>query len=278
MNLPSVPISVAPEVGAGHLCLVGAGEYLDAMAPLDRELLALTPAARESREPHELHQPQFQQHHRGECAARSPRVVCLPTAAGTEGETVVRRWMEMGVAHFRALGADVEALPIVDRATACDEAMASVIRQADLVYLSGGRPPHLLDSLRGTPTWSAILAVLARGGVLAGCSAGAMILGGWIPNWPALTTRRAAFGLVPNAIVLPHFDQMFGRLAGMAQLARPRGAYLLGVDGMTGLLVGTDGWRVLGERRVVIDTGDGRVELRAEDGAASQSPPALPHG
>lgn len=258
MNAPHDPphdadaptIAVAPEVGAGHLCLVGAGEYLAPMAPLDQELLALTPAAR---------------------AQRSPRVVCLPTAAGTEGEMVVSRWMGMGVEHFRALGADVEALRIVDRTTADDEGMASVIRQADLVYLSGGKPPHLLDSLRGTPTWRAILEALAGGGVLAGCSAGAMILGSWIPNWPALTTHRDAFGLVPNAIVLPHFDQMFGRLAVLTQIARPKGAYLLGVDGMTGLLIGTDGWRVLGERRVVVDDGHGRQELRAEEGAADRA-------
>jgi cyanophycinase-like exopeptidase len=255
VNAPTPPtplISVAPQVGAGHLCLVGAGEYLDAMAPLDRELLALTPAAT------------------GGPSQRSPRVVCLPTAAGTEGETVVSRWMGMGVEHFRALGADVEALRIVDRTTADDEGMASVIRKADLVYLSGGKPSHLIDSLRETPTWHAILHVLARGGVLAGCSAGAMILGSWIPNWPALTTRSAAFGLVPNAIVLPHFDQMFGRLALLTQIARPEGAYLLGVDGMTGLLVGTDGWRVLGDRRVVIDDGTGKQELHAGDAATLQ--------
>lgn len=253
MTDASAMLSVAPQVGAGHLCLVGAGEYLDAMAPLDRELLALTPAARDG---------------------RPPRVVCLPTAAGTEGETVVSRWMGMGVEHFRALGADVEALRIVDRTTADDEGMAVAIRGADLVYLSGGKPPYLLDSLRGTPTWHAILEVLAGGGVLAGCSAGAMILGSWIPNWPALTSHRAAFGLVPNAIVLPHFDQMFGRLAALTQIARPAGAYLLGVDGMTGLLVGTDGWRVLGERRVVIDDGQGRQDLRAADDATRPSPPA----
>lgn len=256
MNPEAVRITVAPEVGSGHLCLVGAGEYLDGMAPVDRALLALTPAAARN---------------------KPPRVICLPTAAGTEGEGVVSRWMAMGVEHFRALGADVEALRIVDRTTADDKAMASVIRQADLIYLSGGKPPHLLDSLRATATWRAILAVLAKGGVLAGCSAGAMILGSWIPNWPALTTRRAAFGLLPNAIVLPHFDQMFGRLAVLTQIARPKGGYLLGVDGMTGLLVGTDGWRVLGERRVVIDDGNGRQELRAADDATGQSLPP-PHG
>ena len=245
MNAPSLPIAAAPEVGAGHLCLVGAGEYLDPIAPMDRELLALTPAAKEQ---------------------RTPRVVCLPTAAGTEGERVVARWMAMGEAHFRGLSADVEALRIIDRATADDEGMATTVAAADLVYLSGGKPPHLLDSLRGTHTWRATQRVLASGGVVAGCSAGAMIMGGWIPNWPALTSRRRALALVPNAIILPHFDEMFGRLAGLTQLSRPDGAFLLGIDGMTGLLVGTDGWRVLGARRVVFDDGARRHELRSQAG------------
>jgi cyanophycinase-like exopeptidase len=90
-----------------------------------------------------------------------------------------------------------------------------------------------------------------------------MIMGAWIPNWPALTSRRSAFGLVPDALVLPHFDEMFGRLAGMTQLRRPKGSFLLGIDGMTGLLVGADGWRVLGARRVVVDDGETSTELRA---------------
>lgn len=245
MAIPDDTIRVSKAVGAGHLCLVGAGEYLEAMAPVDAELLALTVAARDG---------------------RPPRVVCLPTAAGTEGEKVVSRWMGMGVEHFRRLGADVEALRIIDRATADDEGMATAIAGADVIYLSGGKPPHLVDSLAGTPTWRAILEVVAAGGVLAGCSAGAMILGQWIPSWPALTSYRESFALVPNAIVLPHFDEFFGRIAAIAQLSRPPGSYLLGVDGMTGLLVGADGWRVLGQRRVVVDDRHGRHELRASDG------------
>jgi hypothetical protein len=49
----------------------------------------------------------------------------------------------------------------------------------------------------------------------------------------------------------------------MTQLRRPKGSFLLGIDGMTGLLVGADGWRVLGARRVVVDDGETSTELRA---------------
>ena len=159
MRDADLPIRVAAEVGPGHLCLVGAGEYLPPMKPVDVALLALTPAAREG---------------------RAPVVVCLPTAAGTEGEEVVARWMSAGIEHFRSLDADALALRVIDRGTADEPELADVIGGADLVYLSGGKPPHLMASLRDTPAWTGILRVLARGGVVAGCSAGAMIMGAQI--------------------------------------------------------------------------------------------------
>jgi cyanophycinase len=243
MVTPALPIRAASTLGAGHCCLVGAGEYLPGMAPVDRELLALTPAAREG---------------------RVPVVVCLPTAAGTEGEEVVARWMSAGIEHFRGLGADAMALRVIDRATADEPELADVIGAADLVYLSGGKPPHLMATLRGSPAWAGILRVLARGGVVAGCSAGAMIMGAHVPSFPNMTSREPGFALLPDAIVLPHFDEFFGRFGRLAMLGAPAGSYLLGIDGMTGLCVGADGWRVLGEGRVVVDAGGGRVELRAE--------------
>lgn len=243
MRDPWPPIRASGDVASGHVCLVGAGEYLAPMSPVDRELLALTPAAR---------------------AGRVPRVVCLPTAAGTEGESVVDRWMRMGTDHFRELGADATALRVIDRATAEEPELEATIGAADLVYLSGGKPEHLLDSLADTPAWRGVLAVLAAGGVVAGCSAGAMIMGSLVPSFPMVNRRRPGFGLVPGAIVLPHFDEFFGRLGVLARFGVPAGSYLLGVDGMTGVLVGRDGWRVLGERRVVVEVDGRQQELRAK--------------
>lgn len=239
------PIRASEDVASGHCCLVGAGEYLEPMAAVDRELLSLTPAAGDG---------------------RAPRVICLPTAAGTEGETVVARWMSMGIEHFRGLGADAMALRVIDRTTADDIELEHVIGEADLVYVSGGKPEHLLDSLAGTPAWLGILRVLARGGVVAGCSAGAMIMGGLVPSFPNVSRRRPGFGLVPGAVVLPHYDEFFAHLGRLARFGIPDGAFLLGIDGMTGLLVGADGWRVLGERRVVVEADRRRQEYRAGDG------------
>ncbi len=239
------PIVASADVGRGHVCLVGAGEYLERMAGVDRVLLGLTPAAREG---------------------RPPRVICLPTAAGTEGEIVVGRWMSMGIEHFRGLGADATALRVVDRASADDASLEGQIGDVDLVYLSGGKPEHLLESLSGTAAWRGILRVLATGGVVAGCSAGAMIMGSLVPSFPNISRRRSGFGLVPGAVVLPHYDEFFGRFGSLARFGIPDDAYVLGLDGMTGLLVGAEGWSVLGSRRVVVEASGRREEFRADPG------------
>jgi cyanophycinase len=159
------------------LALVGSGEYLPPMEPVDRQLIDKLNA--------------------------EPRVVCLPTAAGQEGEERIRYWRDLGIRHFSRLGAQVESLPIIDRAGAQDTHWAERIGEANFVYLSGGRPDYLYRTLKDTPAWQAILAVHQRGGVVAGCSAGAMIMGARLLGFPGL---QPAFELIPGAVIVPHFD------------------------------------------------------------------------
>src|SRR5579884_2349463 len=144
--------------GAGTLALVGAGEYLREMEPVDRLLLDRV---------------------RG-----SLRVVVLPTAAAPEGKAVAERWARMGVEHFTRLGVYVEPVMLLTRADADSPVFASHIAAATFVYLSGGKPGYLLKTLRDTACWNAIVKVYRQGGVIAGCSAGAMALGGRVFDAP----------------------------------------------------------------------------------------------
>ena len=138
----------------GLIALLGSGEYLPVMDEVDSFLLA-------------------------NCGAngRKPRVVCLPTAAGQEGDASVRRWMRMGEEHFSRLGADVRAVAVTDAASANDVDHASAVEEADLVYFSGGNPMYLYETMKDSLVWKSAQKVWGRGGVYAGCSAGAMILG-----------------------------------------------------------------------------------------------------
>lgn len=229
----------------GPVALVGAGEFLPVMADVDRDLLGATGAAR-------------------------PRVAVVPTASYPDGEPVFRRWAALGIEHFAALGAEVEAVLVRGRADADDPTHAQAVGEADLVYFSGGKPDHLLKSLAGSAVWSAALAVHARGGVLAGCSAGAMVMAGR----QALLRRRmlpfpmrwqTALDVVPGTAVFPHYDRIPEPIAALMALQAPRGTAVIGIDEATAL-VGHDGaWQVVGRSRVTIWRGRNRTRYHPGD-------------
>ena len=199
---------------SGLIALLGSGEYLDVMDAIDRRLLAASGKAR-------------------------PRVVCLPTAAGQEGPASVGKWMRMGVDHFTRLGADATALPVIDRAGAGDAAHAAAVRSADLIYFSGGNPGYLHRTLDGSAVWSAVLEARAGGASLAGCSAGAMILGEYLPERFSLNPHFGpGFGLLPGCVLLPHFDRLPARNIAIAALRHKLNpdTYALGVDENTALV------------------------------------------
>ncbi|HWP64143.1 MAG TPA: Type 1 glutamine amidotransferase-like domain-containing protein [Candidatus Binatia bacterium] len=228
----------------GAVALVGAGEFLPRMADVDRRLLEAT-------------------------GARRPRVAILPTASYPDGALVFRRWAEAGVAHFRALGAEVEAVLVRDAVDADDPAYAQAVGEADLVYLSGGKPTYLLRTLAGSAVWRAALAAYARGAVLAGCSAGAMVLAARQPRF----RRRLLFplawdrglGLVPGIAVLPHYDRLPEPIAALVALQAPRGCLVVGLDEDTAIVGRNGAWQVAGQARVTIWSGRHRTRYRAGD-------------
>jgi cyanophycinase len=230
---------------SGPVALVGAGEFLPEMLGFDASLLAATGRSR-------------------------PRVAILPTASYPDGEEVFTRWATMGVAHFGELGAEVEPVLVRDRAGADDPAAAQAIGEADLIYLSGGKPGYLLNALSGSAVGRALMAAHERGAVLAGCSAGAMVLAGhafdfrigplpWPLRW------RAGLGFAPGASVVPHYDAWPEALCALVALQSPRRSVVLGIDEETAV-VGRDGsWQVHGRSRVTVWRGRHRERYRAGD-------------
>jgi cyanophycinase-like exopeptidase len=229
--------------GPGPIALVGSGEFLPAMAEIDQSLLSATGRDR-------------------------PRVAILPTASWPDGEDVFRRWAAMGVEHFGALGAEVEPVLVRDRFDAEDEAHAAAIGEADLVYLSGGKPGHVSRALLGTAVGDALLAAHDRGATIAGCSAGAMTIAS--RHWDTRARRmfwplrwRAGLGLVTGAMVIPHYDAFPEAFAAMIVLQAPRGHTPVGIDEETAI-IGSDGaWQVRGRGRVTVWHGRRRERFRA---------------
>jgi len=217
--------------GPGPIALVGSGEFLPAMEAVDAGLLAGQPA----------------------------RAVFLPTAAGEEGPDRIGYWLRLGTDHYRKLGAEPVALPVVDRAAAEDPAHAARLAGAGLVYLSGGNPGYLADTLRDSAVLAAILAAWRAGAALAGCSAGACALTE-VADDVRRGEPRPGLGVVPGLVVLPHFDRIEqwrpGIVTERAAQLRP-GQTLVGIDEETALVGNGAGWRVEGRRRVWVVSRDG---------------------
>jgi cyanophycinase len=229
----------------GPVALVGSGEFLPAMDEFDAGLLATTGRAR-------------------------PRVAILPTASWPDGPDVFERWVALGTSHFSALGAEVEPVRVRDRSDADDAAHVQAIGEADLIYLSGGKPGHLSSTIAGSRLETALLRAHARGAILAGCSAGAMVLAERHFDlrrkrliWPARWSD--GLGLVPRASIVPHYDAWPEPLSALIAFQAPRDLAVLGIDEETAL-VGRDGsWQVYGRSRVTLWRGRQRERFRAGD-------------
>lgn len=138
---------------------------------------------------------------------RPPRYVQLATAASLEGEESLRRWHDLGAQAAARLGVEQIVIDVRLREDAFDPAHVDAIAGAGLIYLSGGNPKHLSRTLIDTPVWHAIHAAWRSGSSLAGCSAGAMALSGYVPDIRhPREGGQQGLGLVPSLRVLPHFD------------------------------------------------------------------------
>ncbi|MGB7876158.1 MAG: Type 1 glutamine amidotransferase-like domain-containing protein [Anaerolineales bacterium] len=227
----------------GLIALVGAGEYLPVMNEIDRHLLASV-----------------------DTNGRAPRVVCLPTAAGQEGDASVGRWLSMGVEHFQALGAEVTPAHIIDRISADDPVWESDLENADLIYFSGGNPMYLYETMQGSRAWAAAKKAWERGAVYAGCSAGAMILAQRVPNFRAAgLTSIEGFQIIPTTFVIPHFDRIRGLWSAYLFAVRHQlkdAQFILGVDEDTALVGRLDGpWQVMGKGQAHIITRDNQRDF-----------------
>ena len=176
----------------------------------------------------------------------NPRVVILPTAAAHENPRLAA---ENGVRHFNRLGARAEAAMVVDPATARDEKWLGLIQKADLIYLAGGDPLHLLETLRNSTAWEAALEVWKSGRNLAGSSAGAMVFGGQL--WAPGKGWHEGLGLLPGFALIPHH----ARLAKLWNAERmrsslPPGVTLIGMDEATALL--GPPWEVMGPGKIAV--------------------------
>jgi len=173
----------------------------------------------------------------------------IPTAAAPDNND--RRAGDNGIRWFESLGArDVASVPLIDKSTAGDENIARSLREAKLVYMLGGFTGYLGETLKGSAAWDAVLEAYARGAVVAGSSAGAMVMCELYYD-PSQGQVVEGLNLVPNAVVLPHHDT-FGK-GWASRLLEISRATLIGIDEWTGMLDdGAGSWTVHGAGSVTL--------------------------
>ena len=164
------------------------------------------------------------------------RVVVIPTAAVTGPEKAAND----GVRHFSSLGGAAESLMVLDRTHAGDAGLAESLAGAGVIYFTGGSPDHLLTTLRDSLLWRAILEAADQGSVLAGSSAGAMVLGELMRR-PRLGGWVDALGVTPGLAVLPHHEssdpaQTSSQLRSQTSSGLTAVITVLGIDARTGCL------------------------------------------
>jgi len=173
----------------------------------------------------------------------------IPTAAAPDHNH--QRAGNNGIRWFQSLGAkDVVSLPLIDKASANDESLAKSLREAKLIYILGGFTGYLGETLKGSAAWEAVLEAYHSGAVIAGSSAGAMVMCGFYYD---LNQGQVVEGLnlVPNSIVLPHHNT-FGK-SWASRLLEIVQVTLIGIDEQTGMVDdGAQTWTVYGRGDVTL--------------------------
>ena len=209
---------------ARSVALVGGDEFRAGCEEMDRVILSAT-------------------------GAQNPRVLVVPTAAANENPA---RAATNGVDYFTRLGASASSLMALDARQANDERLLAPVDAADVIYYTGGSPSHLLATLAGSLLLDKTKRALERGAVVAGSSAGAMVMGSWMrfEDW------TETLGIVPGVATLPHHegsepDAVATELAATA----PSDLHVLGIDGRTCCFRSGGVWKVLGAATVTLYRG-----------------------
>jgi cyanophycinase len=185
----------------------------------------------------------------------------LPTAAAPDRNHT--RAGNNGKRWFHSLGAtNVEAVNVIDAASANDASLARQLRAAKLIYLLGGFPAYTALTLADSLAWQAALDAYHNGAVIAGSSAGAMIMCEHYFD-PYEGKLLKGLNLIPNACVIPHHGPGTHPWANDLLRQLP-GVTLIGINEQTGCVdEGTArAWTVSGQGPVILYRG-GAIQRHA---------------
>jgi cyanophycinase-like exopeptidase len=203
-----------------------------------------------------------------EMIGKQVRVAIVPTAQADGGSDPVRAGNN-GVRYFERLGAFAENVMITDRESAADPQLIECLTRANLIYIIGGNPGYLLQTLRNTPALQAIIDAWNNGTALVGSSAGAMMLCAAQLGPPSGVTQLwiAGIGLVPGVLAAVHHEHSPDGW-GIDLLKRlPPDYSVIGIDACNLAVWQPDGkWRMFGGDSVRVYTSGENAPRRYRHG------------
>ncbi len=183
-------------------------------------------------------------------------IVVIPTA-GTNDDDYDQYWQ--GLLRFKRTGAtNLTVLHTRDRDVSDSDTFVQPIREAQGVWFTGGRQWRLADSYLGTKVEEELWALLDRGGVIGGSSAGATIQGSYLARGDTRTNtvmmgdHEEGFGFLKNTAIDQHLLRR-NRQFDLVEIIEARPELLgIGIDENTAIIVQGDAFEVLGEGYVAI--------------------------
>ncbi len=193
----------------------------------------------------------------------SAPIVIIPTAGGAEEYDQYFR----GRRPFEAAGArDITILHTTDPEVANTDAFVEPLRDARGVWFTGGRQWRLADSYLDTKVHEALWAVLDRGGVIGGSSAGASIQGSYLVRGDTRTNtimmgdHEVGLGFLKGVGIDQHLLRR-NRQFDLIEVIRAKPELLgIGIDENTAIVVQGDRFEVVGQSYAVIYDADATLD------------------
>ena len=202
------------------IAITGSGEYLEPIRKYDQFLLS------------KLNE--------------KPKVVTFPTAAGLESEERLKYWENLATNHFKSLSVDHINFNARNRNDLNSKEVLDAVSNANFLYFSGGNPSHLYSSIKDSLFENEMKSLLNRKGILAGCSAGAMIFANKM-------IKGSGLGYINNSIVIPHYGESFYSWISSTVKLLNRGKYkLICLEKNTYFCINDENIEIVGENNIHI--------------------------
>lgn len=195
---------------------------------------------------------------------KDARIVCIPSAGEMDDDADPSSYSARELEERGCTGVLVVHAEARTRANH-DAHLLATIESADAVWIDGGRTYRFMDRFGETSAAGAIARVLERGGVVAGSSAGAQVLGQFLVRGDPRTNDEmtdegylVGLGLLEGVVIDAHFRDR-ERGPQLAELVEDAPQLLgLGIDAEAALVVQGSVGEVLGRAGVVVyDRRDG---------------------